>query len=479
MKFSIQFNTPASYKERNTFIFLNQLHQFKNEINWNFQAYGKLWNYNLQYFNFLHQNDLTNIVKENLLCDIHKWLKKGQLKLEPYPVSLRIMNTIRYLSSSIEKNNNSIAEDTYAQLNYLYNHLEYHLSGNHLLENAFALLMGGAAFEEHKWIKKAKSVLYSELDEQILNDGGHFELSLMYHQVILFRVLELIDWYSQSKEPDLKFLDYVRVKAGVMLNLLKSASFKTGDIPHFNDSAPGIAFTSRELFAFAQKLSLTEPIIIPLKESGYRKFGNEIYECLLDVGSIAASYQPGHSHSDVFSFVLYKSTKPFIVDVGTSTYEIGQKRDYERSTSAHNTVVVQGQNQSEVWESFRVGRRASVKIINESGFHLEAKHNGYYPAFGIYHTRKFEFHKKAIEIEDDIGHINGKLLLHFHPDCELIESDENNLILIKERASVKFENTNQVYLKEYEFAEGFNQYRKAFKVEVDFKSKIKTTIKFL
>src|SRR5690606_27073209 len=52
-------------------------------------------------------------------------------------------------------------------------------------------------------------------------------------------------------------------------------------------------------------------------------------------------------------------------------------RNLERSTSMHNTVVVNGANQSEVWSSFRVGRRADVSILVDTKNSLHASHNGY------------------------------------------------------------------------------------------------------
>ncbi|MEP7106928.1 MAG: alginate lyase family protein [Ferruginibacter sp.] len=462
----------------NTFNFLHLNVEFEEAINWNFQDNGKLWNYNLQYFNYLGQNDIANTVKENWLIDIGNWLNDGRLKLEPYPVSLRVMNTIRFLSvDSI--NNTTIIENVFAQLQYLNKHLEYHILGNHLLENAFALLMGGHAFRKEEWDKKAKDILYLELKEQVLNDGAHFELSPMYHQVILFRVLELADWYSRLQHPDKAFLNFVKDKARQMLGWLQAITFKNGDIPHFNDSAIEIALTSNELFRMGALLKLEPLENCSLSKSGYRKYMLGDYECVVDVAEPGPSYQPGHSHADALSFVLYKSAKPFIVDIGTSTYQPGQRRNYERSTSAHNTVVVNDQNQSEVWGGFRLGWRASVKIINEDAVQLEAEHNGYYKAFGVYHKRKFHFSDNSIEIADHIGNASGKLLFHFHPDCEVLLTEDAYVVLIKEKGFIKFENASRLSLKEYEFAEGFNKYREAFKVEVDFKSELKATINFL
>ena len=64
---------------------------------------------------------------------------------------------------------------------------------------------------------------------------------------------------------------------------------------------------------------------IQLSASGYRKFTNDSYELFIDVGEVGPTYQPGHAHADSLSFLL-KTDKPFIVDTGLSTYNVGSHR---------------------------------------------------------------------------------------------------------------------------------------------------------
>ena len=47
-----------SYR-KNEFIFLNILYSFNNKINWNYSEYGKLWTYNLTYFDYLNQKEMS------------------------------------------------------------------------------------------------------------------------------------------------------------------------------------------------------------------------------------------------------------------------------------------------------------------------------------------------------------------------------------------------------------------------------------
>src|SRR5690554_4031406 len=181
------------------FSFLNQERVFSNQVNWGEERYGKLWNYNLQYVDFIRQQDIPEKTKLKLLYDLYEKLEKGTIKLEPYPVSLRVMNVIRFLHQQ-QQPDVKLQQWIYGEINYLSKNLEYHLLGNHLLENGFAVLMAGYYFDQPHWIQIAEKLLKAELEEQILEDGAHFELSPMYHQIILFRTLEALDYLPKESQ---------------------------------------------------------------------------------------------------------------------------------------------------------------------------------------------------------------------------------------------------------------------------------------
>src|SRR5690606_7451185 len=183
-----------SYLAENEFEFLNLKVKFTSGIDWKYQENGKLWNYNLQYANYLLQENLAVNTKKELILSLYQKLDQGLLPLEPYPASLRIINSIRFISHN-HLNEKTLNSFIHAEVDFLSNRPEYHLLGNHLLENGFALIMGGAFFSNEKWLAQGREILESELNEQILSDGAHFELSPMYHQIMFFRILELIDWY--------------------------------------------------------------------------------------------------------------------------------------------------------------------------------------------------------------------------------------------------------------------------------------------
>src|SRR5690606_35793584 len=71
------------YLGNNKFCFLNLKKQFDQDIDWNFIEYGKLWNYNLEYFDFLFQNDVNNEEKLRLLHSFYEYSLTNKRTLEP------------------------------------------------------------------------------------------------------------------------------------------------------------------------------------------------------------------------------------------------------------------------------------------------------------------------------------------------------------------------------------------------------------
>ena len=326
----------SSYKD-GEFTILNLSKKFDSKIDWNYSEYGKLWTYNLTYFEYLKEREDLSLIYDFIenICSV----KDG---LEPFPISLRGINWIKFLTKYKIKDK-KIDDSLYAQYYILLDNLEYHLLGNHLLENGFSLLFGAYYFQDENLYKKAKEILEKELNEQILDDGAHFELSPMYHQLMLFRVLDCINLVQNNSWKNKELLNFLEEKASVMLGWLKSISYENGEIPLLNDSANCIAPISNELFKYANNLKLSIQHS-KLSQSGYRKVKKQNYDCIVDIGEIGASYIAGHAHADTFNFVLYLNERPIIVDTGTSTYEVNEVRFYERSTAAHNTVVIAGKN---------------------------------------------------------------------------------------------------------------------------------------
>lgn len=458
------------------FTFLNVTHRFENEIDWNLNSYGKLWTYNLNYFEFLFQKEITeeqgvSLMEEYISKDAQ--LRDGK---EPYTISLRVVNWIKFISQhQIQQKN--ISQRLYEHCLLLQYNLEYHLLGNHLLENGFALLFAAYYFEDQEFYSQAKKIVKQEVEEQTLEDGGHFELSPMYHQIILYRLLDCINLLQNNKWVEDDLLLFLEEKVTKMLSWLKHITYESGSIPMLNDSTEGIAPSSKNLFEYANSLGIVE-MQIPLSDSGYRKIKGKQYEMVVDVGHIGPDYQPAHAHSDTFNFELIVNGKPVIVDTGISTYEKNAKRQVERSTQSHNTVEVLGQDQSQVWGGFRVGRRAKVITLEESATRIKARHQGY-KYLGILHEREFICEDQKVTIIDTLTkptNNKSKAFLHFHPSISKPKIKETSVLLSDENIKIDIDRASSIEVAEYEYAKGFNKTTKSFKIIITFDTQIQTSI---
>ena len=423
---------------------------------------------------------LINLKKETALAKSPNYQRRLPLFVgnkdgkESYPTSLRLINWIKFVSKHKIKDT-VILQTMREDANRLYSNIEYHLLANHLLENAFALWFSAHFFKDHRYLKKATYLLKRELNEQILKDGAHFELSPMYHQLMLYRILDSINLAELNPFADTKTTSYLRLIATKMISWLNQITFESGHIPLFNDAANNINPSTYNLMYYAKKLNISVNKI-ELSESGFRKFKGKHHELLINVADIKPSYTPGHTHADTFNFELYVNNKPIIVDSGTSTYNICPEREYQRSTKAHNTVTICEKNSSQVWSGFRVAKRANVTMIIDEQNYVSATHNGY-RSHKVLHKRSWRNKKDEIQIQDSlIGQkVLGKLFLHFHPNVQLI--DNKNCFLINGNIEISFSKYQKIRLLNSSYCPEFNQSITKKTLEITFKNKITTTIK--
>lgn len=486
---------PASY-QAGTFTFLNQSVSFQDaaatEIDWNHADNGKLWTYNLNYFDFLNQSDMTAEAGLALILNFIAQTDILNDGLESYPTSLRLINWVHFLSRHRIRND-AVNAHLFAQTILLSRRLEYHLAGNHLLENGFALLIGSLYFRQTHWFRSASALVRAELTTQILADGCYNERSPVYHQILLDRLLDVLlalrhdDWHK-----DLNLIDFLTDKTQQMLNWLEAVTFRNGDVPMVNDAAWGMAPTTTQLRAKAgatwccdvartptsgSALAGIPDVGVRATASGYWLFRPPRYELFVDAGLLGPDHQPGHGHADTLSFVLYVDNFPVLVDSGTSTYQTGPRRTWERSTAAHNTVTVGGQNSSEVWAGFRVGRRARTTIQESTETTLTASHDGY-RRLGIRHQRTWSAKPAEICILDRLmaaKSATGIARFYFHPDVP-VTLTESGVLAGPLRLSFSSDTIPELRVLNCEIATGFNRLQRGKCLEITFTDWLETNL---
>src|SRR6266516_7225106 len=138
----------ASLVEENVFRFLNVERSLSDSAVWNDPAADRLWLYNLHYFDDLnaagrgrrrawHERLVARWITENPPGSGAGW--------EPYPLSLRFVNWIKWACSGFSLSDAAV-HSLAVQARYLRGRLEYHLLGNHLVANAKALVFANLFF---------------------------------------------------------------------------------------------------------------------------------------------------------------------------------------------------------------------------------------------------------------------------------------------------------------------------------------------
>src|SRR6266542_171920 len=119
--------------------------------------------------------------------------------LEPYPASVRA----RRIAVAIRCGRKDLDGELARAARAVVAQLEFHLLGNHLLENALGLVCAASVtrgIEAELWWRLGSVLLSWQLDAQFLADGGHFELSASYHLLLTAALLETIEQCGRKQE---------------------------------------------------------------------------------------------------------------------------------------------------------------------------------------------------------------------------------------------------------------------------------------
>lgn len=454
------------YKEKidinNIATFLNKKKALDFPEDWNNEKLSKLWIYNIHYFEDLLSLNSRNktIFHKNL---INQWIIDNPIGFgngwEPYPTSLRIVNILKYWLGGADLAKN-VFESLNSQASFLSNGLEKHLLGNHYFANLKALLFAGIIFKNNSWTNIATRGLLKEIPEQILDDGANFELSPMYHSIML---VDMLDIYNLSNRyPDrveIKLKNLISTIIPKMLKFMDSMSHPDNDLSLFNDCSNNVAPSKEKIEEYAKKLNFRIPStdlnkisIIDNQSSGYFCAINNGSKLIFDASPIGPDYIPGHAHADTLSFEFSFKNQKIFVNSGTSRYDISSERVLERGTSSHNTVIIDGKDSSEVWSSFRVAKRARIlnrqhQLVGKKIIKLNASHNGYKKLIkGSIHQREIIFERNKLSIIDTISgkFDSASAYFYLHPKLN-IDIEEDVLYISNDYVKIYFSVKNLSY----------------------------------
>ncbi|WP_456427571.1 heparinase II/III family protein [Rhodocaloribacter sp.] len=416
------------------FRFLNEAADLGRPVDWTAAGRPLLWRFNLHYFHYLH---LLTPDEQEELC--RSWATanppgKG-VGWHPYPTALRIVNWSRAGVSEPE-----LLASLYRQAAFLFRNLETYIGGNHLLENARALVVAGLFFEGQgeapRWLAKGLDLYRRETREQILPDGGHYERSPMYHALMLEGYLDVLNVLPHD-HPDRVWLLETAKRMG---DALATMTHPDGRLALFNDATHEIALSPEALTRYLHALTGHTPRArVSLPDTGYFTHRDEEICLIIDGGPVGPDHLLAHAHADVFSYELAVGGERFVVDSGVFEYPAGPMRAYVRSTEAHNTVCIDGLDQVECWDSFRVARRFAPEAItfeqSDGATRFEGTFGGYARLIGdgLRHHRqvRVEPGRRRITVRDRVegrGRHRVESRIHLHPSVTVTPEDDGFML---------------------------------------------------
>ena len=169
-----------------------------------------------------------------------------------------------------------------------------------------------------------------------------------------------------------------------------------------------------------------------LEESGYvvfrSTFEGEPVRIVFDVGALGFGALAAHGHADALAIVVNVGAETLLRDSGTGSYAPGDGRGEFRATLAHNTVVVDGEDQAEQRGPHIWGRHYSAVLeaaaLGPDVEYARGTHDGYErAASGATHTRSVTL-LKALHLLIVLDRVSGSreleasLVWNLMPGCD-------------------------------------------------------------
>jgi hypothetical protein len=243
----------------------------------------------------------------------------------------------------------------------------YRASHNHGVTQAYALLVVGLFFPVHlsasNWVEIARVRLEAQMMANVSEEGVHLEHSPFYHFYVFNQFLYAYQFgRSYGIEFSQAFIDRLKRMMICGAYLLKP----DGTLPALGDTCraspvltgvedvPNWLAGAKQIYRYSLSMGASGTVPeensicwpgagLALFRSGWgteRKFQNEYFLAVR-----IRTFDTAHIHRDQLSFELYAYGEDLVVDSG-GPYGYGDvMREFFLSTAAHNTVVVDGQNQ--------------------------------------------------------------------------------------------------------------------------------------
>lgn len=271
-------------------------------------------------------------------------------------------------------------------------------ANNHLIGEAAGMWTFSCLFptarRTNRWMRTAYRILSREIPRQSTPDGVTVEQAIHYQVFVMEMALHA---ESIARQVGMPFPEEYAQRMRASAQFLQAITDCAGHVPHIGDSddAEVLPFCSQEtspeavmvdtvraLYENAPPATLkaaflsvqparegqNQKPLIPSRlfaQGGYAvlRDGEGTRVAVIDCGPLGWGSIAAHAHADALSLTLSVEGHPVLVDAGTYCYHDEPRwRNAFRSTRYHNTICVDGKNQSEMLGAFLWGARAQVRI---------------------------------------------------------------------------------------------------------------------
>ena len=443
---------------------------FENEIDWDHIPFGdNEWCFAFNRHTFLVKNAVAAVItgntkyRDNWIRLFEDFFRRSHLSDSTVSLSwrslecgIRIENYIRSIEI-FDKAGMPLPDSTIADIkeffrihikHLLATHTAFHRISNWGVLQDHGLFLAALWLDDMKSVETALSRLDEEMKLQTLPDGMHWEQSTMYQAEVLHAALDTLVVAGRNGIAVPKTLtDNTRLLAlGLAKSLRpdgKSYLFGDSDEIDMRDIiASAAVFFSDGLLSFYGKGGMDEEFymsneldaVLPAEErpedaSCFMKdSGNAVLSLSADraLRFHAGLTGSGHGHLDQLHFDLYADGCTILTDTGRFTYTDGSERRALKGARGHNTVIINGQDQAKMEDSWSISDPAEPVFsdaVTAGPFkYLRASHLGYLSE-GVYITRSIlTLEDRFIIIADDIAAKDeaiAETLFHFDERARL------------------------------------------------------------
>jgi uncharacterized heparinase superfamily protein len=353
------------------------------------------------------------------------------------------------------------------QLGYVRSHLEKDVGGNHLVKNLKAWLALGLFFGSPKDVRSAARAIGRQLPVQVLPDGGHYEMAPAYHVQVLADLIDVLNLLSTAGLPDL--VPELSNTVIAMQRFLGAVTGPDGHVVLLNDGYP----VHEDMVRAVQPQRWSGGSVL-LRDSGLARLQCGPWTVFMDVGDPCPDQLPAHAHADTLGCLVFFERRRVIGEAFTSTYGSAERRSYERSTAGHSTVEVSGQNSTEVWGSFRAGRRARVGEVvfldlGQEGASVTASHDGYRRLPGSpRHSREVAVAEAGVVFTDRVScDKDTPFAVRWHVPLNLEQHEESSVWILDSSLELHVESDYPARVEQGFQAIGFEQLEETSVIRVD------------